>query len=462
MKRLALVAAFLMLLYMHAFSQSSFAKFKFEEAEEAFSKADYSTALGKLNEAENLIGKINPPILYLRILAQDKLIATSKEKDIVSIASLLDNCDKYLKEYESVESLRDKFRDVYNISERNKEYRIDRKMVTMALNGNGEACYKLAKLYETKAHYNQEAVQYWYNNAKQKGEVRAMVELGLIYQYGKGVPKDPKYALKLYEAAASQQYGEAAFHSGLMYYHGEGVKQDYEQALKWFSQGVVNDYAPCFLFLGMMYKKGEGVKQDFREAMNWLQKAAAKGNAGAMTRIGDFYKTGDGVAQNISEAIKWYEKSIQSGNDIFLFGASAIGDLYFEGTGVSQSYTEALSWYKKADGRNNGDASKGKFKCYDKMLELGMPMDYNDAYNCFKEDKFFRGIAEKNIGLLYESGKGVTQNILDAIEWFQKAAEKGNKAAMLKLAEFYTKGRGVKKDKTLAKQWTEKAATIKD
>jgi len=52
------------LFFQISFGQSTISKLKFEEAEEAFEKKDYTTVLTKLDEAEKILGKTNPPMLY--------------------------------------------------------------------------------------------------------------------------------------------------------------------------------------------------------------------------------------------------------------------------------------------------------------------------------------------------------------------------------------------------------------
>ncbi|MEI8049623.1 MAG: hypothetical protein WCI92_19785, partial [Bacteroidota bacterium] len=77
-------------------AQTAIAKLKFEDAEEAFEKKDYTTVLTKLDEAEKLLGKTNPPMLYLRILSQDNIITTDPLKDFKILESVRDNCSYYL------------------------------------------------------------------------------------------------------------------------------------------------------------------------------------------------------------------------------------------------------------------------------------------------------------------------------------------------------------------------------
>ncbi len=110
----------LLLIVQGASGQSAVARLKFEDAEEAYNKGDYATTLSKLEDAEKLFGKINLPILHLRILAQDKLL--QKNLDFGLLTSLRNNCNQFLKDYENVEGIEDKYRQVYKVLEANAKH----------------------------------------------------------------------------------------------------------------------------------------------------------------------------------------------------------------------------------------------------------------------------------------------------------------------------------------------------
>ena len=55
-------------------------------------------------------------------------------------------------------------------------------------------------------------------------------------------------------------------------------------------------------------------------------------------------------------------------------------------------------------------------------------------------------------------GKGRPQDFKVAIEWFHKAAERGDASAMCALAESYYFGRGVPKDDVLVVEWYRRAS----
>ncbi len=65
----------------------------------------------------------------------------------------------------------------------------------------------------------------------------------------------------------------------------------------------------------------------------------------------------------------------------------------------------------------------------------GIQENYEKALKCFiKALDFNNPCAMEEIGVMYEYGWGVIQNIDEAIKWFRRSAESGNKDAMLELA----------------------------
>ena len=67
-------------------------------------------------------------------------------------------------------------------------------------------------------------------------------------------------------------------------------------------------------------------------------------------------------------------------------------------------------------------------------------------------------MAEKNLGVCYLQGIGVTKDEAEAVKWFTKASNKGEPRSQIYLAELYEKGQGVKSDPEIAFSWMKKAA----
>ena len=71
-------------------------------------------------------------------------------------------------------------------------------------------------------------------------------------------------------------------------------------------------------------------------------------------------------------------------------------------------------------------------------------------------------IAQFNLGVMYDNGRGVTQDYARAIAWYKKAAEQGNASAQFNLGLMYAKGRGVPQDYVRAHMWWNLAAALGD
>ena len=65
--------------------------------------------------------------------------------------------------------------------------------------------------------------------------------------------------------------------------------------------------------------------------------------------------------------------------------------------------------------------------------------------------------AQNNLGLMYETGRGVRQDDAEAVRWYRQAAEQGYAEAQYNLGAMYDSGRGVRQDLHLSKEWFGKA-----
>ena len=62
--------------------------------------------------------------------------------------------------------------------------------------------------------------------AARQGDAEAQYNLGVCYEYGKGVPQDDAQAAEWFKKAAEQGYAEAQCQLGFFYENGMGVPQD--------------------------------------------------------------------------------------------------------------------------------------------------------------------------------------------------------------------------------------------
>ena len=83
--------------------------------------------------------------------------------------------------------------------------------------------------------------------------------------------------------------------------------------------------------------------------------------------------------------------------------------------------------------------------------DLAFSMYYNAALKN-------HAVAQLNVGYYYDIGRGVTRDIVKAIEWYEKAAANGNGRAMNNLGLCYLNGDGVAVNYQKAVEWFQKAA----
>jgi TPR repeat protein len=84
----------------------------------------------------------------------------------------------------------------------------------------------------------------------------------------------------------------------------------------------------------------------------------------------------------------------------------------------------------------------------------GVPQDYAEAVNWYRKAAE-QGDAEAqyNLGVRYTNGHGVPQDYAEAVNLYRKAAEQGDAEAQSNLGFMYIKGQGVPQDYLLAHMW---------
>jgi TPR repeat protein len=150
-----------------------------------------------------------------------------------------------------------------------------------------EVCYELAfsdavsPLTATAPSASDDVLIPIFRRAAEKGNAFAQWNLGIRYETGIGVEKDPREAAKWYRKAAEKGYAKAQFSLGVCYAYGKGVDRDEREAVKWLRKAAEQGYAPAQYHLGKCYSNGVGVEQDRSEAVKWWRKAADQGFSGA-------------------------------------------------------------------------------------------------------------------------------------------------------------------------------------
>ena len=116
----------------------------------------------------------------------------------------------------------------------------------------------------------------------EQGSAEAQFNLGLLYDHGRGVPKDKHEALRWYRRAALQGDTFAQNSLGDNYWEGTGVPKDDREAVWWWRLAADKGFVPAQHSLGKILSGGgQGVPADKPHAYMWLMLSAGQGDAEA-------------------------------------------------------------------------------------------------------------------------------------------------------------------------------------
>ncbi len=294
------------------------------------------------------------------------------------------------------------------------------------------------------------------------GDVKAMLELAVMYIRGRGVKKNYDLAESLYLRAAELGSSEAEFQLGV--YH------ECESSREWFLRAAKNGHADAQYELGCLERKAGRMS----DAVSWFKEAGSQGQLNACEELLQIYTKGArGIEPNEDERRHWLRKGADSGDIIsmnwmgellreegnhdeafkyFQKGAKRgwsdaltnLGLAYKNGDGVAKDLSKAFECFSEADRRGNVSATYRKsddiarinswnlYLCY--KDGIGVEKDLSKAYShCSSAWKFPE--AKMALAEMNEYGIGTSQSWRDALKWYQHAADANWPGALEKAAE---------------------------
>lgn len=167
------------------------------------------------------------------------------------------------------------------------------------------------------------------------------------------------------------------------------------------------------------------------DAFPWYQKAAIKGHPMSMYSLGLCYYKGIAQDENkpkLEIALEWFEKSTRLGvSEAMAYMARIYLQFMVANANqpqlAQQHFVKAVQWLKK-------------------------PAEKNDTY------------AQRELGKIYLTGKGLTTDYRIAVELLSKAAAKNDAEAITFLGDCYHKGTGLDKNMDIAVEHYLRAATL--
>ena len=123
----------------------------------------------------------------------------------------------------------------------------------------------------------------WFRKAAEVGLLVAQVHLGKLYYYGdSGFPRDYREAAKWISEAARRDDAWALNTLGVMYQEGLGVEKNPIQGLEYLRSAALKGYAKAQANLGAAYFAGGRVSRDLLLADQWLTLSAEQGEITAI------------------------------------------------------------------------------------------------------------------------------------------------------------------------------------
>jgi len=291
-----------------------------------------------------------------------------------------------------------------------------------------------------------EAVK-WIRKAAEQGNAVGQGRLGNCYAQGMGVPQDDAEAVKLLRLAAEQGDADGQFFLGVCYSQGKGVSEDMEEAVMWFRKAAEQGFVPAQSMLGACYADGMGVPQDMAEAVKWCRLAAEQGDVPSQFMLGMFYAEGAGVPQDEAEAMKWFHLAAAQGFEL------AINVLKRMEPPTEETELDKI---RKAAEQGDAVAQNNLGVCYEQGN--GVAQDIDEAVKWYRKAAE-QGLAEaqNNLGVCYLMGRGVPEDEAEGVKWLRLGAEQGYVLAQRNLGSCYANGYGVPQDKAEAVKWLRKA-----
>lgn len=264
----------------------------------------------------------------------------------------------------------------------------------------------------------------------------SLYHLGRLYKRGLGVERDPLHALSLWEQAADLGNPFAAYRAGKAYLKmwkennegGAGLWEegadDAQKAYRYLNQA--SEFLPDAMYLlGYLQKKGIGCDEDAILAMESYKKAAERGHVDAQFKVGLYVEVCANEGWE-SESFSWYEKAALQGHEK---AQSARFRFHFEGIGCPSNIDLAFNSF----GSDENQINPSKLNA---LKQLIRERRHEQSL------KFIEQKADKDnipallfMAKITEEGVLVPQDTSKAISLYQRAWEKGNRSAYLRLKD---------------------------
>ena len=289
---------------------------------------------------------------------------------------------------------------------------------------NPVAMYELARRYQfgiSGAEKNiHKAMELYKKILKYQRNTCAMYRLAYEYSEGTFGEEECSECIGYYEAAVELGDAGAAVQLGILYTYGEIIGQDYEKALMLFEFAANNGRKDVYYNIGEVYR----LKGMWDEAIENYEKALQEGCLYAALPLGVFYEKGYGVEVNEEKAFELYSLAY-SDDDPEPNSAYFLGSMYYLGKGTEESDAKAFPLFKEAADQGDERANLPLGEIYRRGVDGVVEKNLETAIDYLQKVQ-----VKDEPAAWYLMGEICLEQKDDAaIEWFQKAAERGDTRA---------------------------------
>lgn len=199
--------------------------------------------------------------------------------------------------------------------------------------------------------------------------------------------------------------------------------------------------------------------EDYKTAVDYFTKAAEQGDDEAQFCLAICYSLGVGVEADEEEALKWINSAAEHGNQT----AKDFLDLGKLSEAMKNGDEETIREMEKAFLK---DAYRKATEANDRDSQLWIAISSEEKGNLPDAVEWYRKAAEKGdhlaqyrLGTIFDKGEsGVRQDKAEAVKWFRMGAEQDQIDCQYMLGLHYATGEGVERDLDEAAKWIRKSA----
>lgn len=232
----------------------------------------------------------------------------------------------------------------------------------------------------------------------------------------------------------------AEYDKGMIYYN----QKRYKNAIMIFAELLQYKYPPAFYMISRCYSDGTGLACNEELAMKFLQEAAKYNEPRAQYELYEAMCDGKGVECDITGALEWLELSSANGEPHAMFELSRRCN---EGDGVVQDTLRARELLEKAALQKHPRAMCMHGKRLESESLDGIGFIRDAAASNDEEALLYMLDYEHN-----------AENYKAAFKCAKQLHMSGNYEGTKRMADYYLEGKGVKRDKRLARDLYRDAA----